>query len=194
MLCEEDEEEEDASLIVESRSRQEMRTPRLPPRFPREAQRDYPGALRPPSPFDRRLKRLGQRIEEEVRKECSPSRQSQLEESDSAEECWNSSVLLSTADSFNSRASFIHGAAERSEETSVMFPGLEALEADCCQALVDDRVEDGPLFIRSSSNHSFSSGSLSPRDSPVHQYLFYEEEEDVVMEFLPTLNDIQQVC
>lgn len=153
-----------------------------PPRFPKETTKDNQGTLRPKSPFDKRLRMLGEKIEAEVRKDCCSSKQSA---GDSSPEfhLWASAALLNTHESLNSVASSLR---EEFVRGSVVLPSLAILEADGYRTLVEEQIiPTSPVCYRAPSCSS-SSVSLSPRDLPQHPYLFYEDEEDVVMEFLPS--------
>lgn len=179
-----EDEEDEGPILIKSPKAKRNSTTKRPPRFPKETKKE-PVPSRPKSPFDKRLKRLGEKIEAEVQRDCN-SRQSQ---GDSASEVqsWTSNVLLNSADSINTAVS----SQGDYRKTVVPFPSLEALEADCYRNIMDRCYPRGPFSCASCSS---SSASLSPRDLPTNQYLFYEDEDDVVMEFLPSLTEIRQVC
>lgn len=184
----ESEDEEDETPILEKRQRRKEFNSKRPPRFPKDTKETIPAAtLRPTSPFDTRLKLLGQKIEAEVSKDYCSSQKSMLGDAPSSElSSWASNALLSSVDSISTKESMVR--------TAVEFPSLELLEADCYRTLVEEEtIAAGPVCFRIPS-YSSSAPSLSPRDCPHHQYLFYEDEEDVVMEFLPSLHEIRQVC
>jgi len=186
--CELESEEEDETPILERQPRKRGLNSKRPPRFPKESPKEnIPPSLRPTSPFDTRLKLLGQKIEAEVSKEYCSSQKSMLGDVPSSDiPAWPSSSLLSSADSISSK--------EASVRTAVEFPSLDLLEADCYRTMVEEQtIAAGPICFRIPS-YSSSTTSLSPRDCPQHQYLFYEDEEDVVMEFLPSLHEIRQAC
>jgi len=176
------EQDEDFTPILARRH--ETSSFKRPPRFPNKiSDGDHLEATRPKSPFEKRLKLLGEKIEAEVQKECNPSRQSV----DSPLDIW-SGQLLNTSDS-------IESSPEGIIRSAVVFPSLEALEADCYRTLVEHMpMSTSPVCYRCPSSCS-STPLSSPRyPSHHHQYLFYEDEEDVVMEFLPSLQEIRQIC
>lgn len=186
--CELESEDEDETPIFKREPRTGGLCTKRPPRFPKEPQQEIPTTLRPRSPFDKRLKLLGEKIEAEVQKDCAPSQKSQLAETMPREfpSIWASSALLNSADSLTSAVSFNDQAYVRK---AVEFPSLEILEADCYRTLIEEQtIAAMPVCFRTPS-YTSSNASLSPRDCS-HQYLFYEDEEDVVMEFLPCLQAI----
>ena len=190
-------EDDDVPMVAERPSLKKRSGPKRPPRFPQDTQNERPSALRPKSPFDKRLKRIGQRIEAEVRKEyCSSQHSSQVGDVASSEcPSWNSNYLLNSTDSLNPAAlSYPSIDVQHEDIRSIAFPSLEALEADCYRTLIEEQnCPSSPVGCRSCSS-SASSCSMSSRDYRQYPYLFYEEEEDVVMEFLPTLPDMVRAC
>eukprot|EP00210_Caulerpa_lentillifera_P002039 g1954.t1 len=154
--------------------------PRKPPVFPNKSPVGRT-EFRPSSPFETRLRRLGQKIEHAVSKEDTWSDSSRLK---------SGVKHRSDGESFGSERELTSELTGRISRRPG-FVSIDSSEPEICTRL----EEEEELLVSSSSwmqNTGSCASNVSIRELTRTQYLFYEDEEDVVMEFFPSLRVIQQ--
>lgn len=182
--------------IAETQVEEARTATRRPPVFPTTTRagnktREY----RPHSPFETRLRRLGQKIEDEVSKEDCGSEGSRLRgsrlqsdgESLSSGSSWRClrGADLNTSDSVLSSTL----SENKRESRKLVFASLDSSEPEVCTRLEEELIPSNNFWM---CNTSSCASTASLRDLTHTQYLFYEDEDDVVMEFYPSVRVIQQ--
>lgn len=172
-------------------------TPRRPPVFPNKTRKERITRveLRPQSPFETRLRRLGQKIENEFSKEDALSEATRLRGSkprseggsacsDSSWNCFRGIEAVSEKDVVSERS--------RRESQKLAFVSIDSSEAEISTRLDEELLmTSNNLWLQGNGADSCAS-SASLRDLTRTQYMFYEDEEDVVMEFFPSVKVLQQ--
>eukprot|EP00210_Caulerpa_lentillifera_P000888 g859.t1 len=195
-----DETEVEATTATNAATNANSVATRRPPVFPskRRIGTSPRADIRPHSPFETRLRRLGQKIEIEVSKEDCVSEGSRLRnsrvrtegESGGSDGSWSycrGVDLDGVLSSANSDREF--NGVRKGESRKLAFSSIDSSEPESCTRLEEELIPSNNLWMYNSSS---CASSASLRDLTQTQYLFYEEEDDVVMEFFPAVRVIQQ--
>lgn len=176
-----------------------VNTPRRPPVFPTKTRKDKITRveLRPQSPFETRLRRLGQKIENEFSKEDALSEATRLRGSklrsdggsvcsDSSWNCFRGIEAVSEKD--------VASEGSRRESQKLAFVSIDSSETEISTRLDEELLTtSNNLWLQGAAAAADSCASTASfRDLTRTQYMFYEDDEDVVMEFFPSVKVLQQ--